>query len=349
MSSLQEVADIPTIQKVIESYFFQIPVFMLYQSKHYPIKPVMFTKQGLVIRSIGRRDHEPRVLFLTNSGNFFQFMFEYKGSKGDLEILFPTKMFIGKASRAGDRIPVYSKVFISNIVNQIEICKSLLFDQTKLNNLIENHTDKLKNKFTNMEVYINDRADTRMRLLLDYEKPIFVPNRRDPESVTEDFIPFQEYFGVMKITKDIAHYSSEICVPLKYKDIFVLGYIVVWNSNPMDLNHFKLVQLTADSIVKDLIFYNFIGEIRDKSYVSDISEEGFSFLRANSKNFSKTFFMGGTLIFDLFVNETEGYTFKAIIRNISPTETSFRIGCQFFLQEEGQKKKLKTVLEKINK
>jgi hypothetical protein len=344
----QEISDIQAIQKIIESSFFHVPVYMSYQNKHYQVKPIKMSPEGLIIRSIGRTDKGPRQLFITNSGNLFLFNFDYRGSKGDLEVLFPVNLHIEKAQRTAERIVLDSKFFISNLVNQHEIARSISFDSLKINQVLANYANKVKGKIATLELYVNDRMDQRLRLLTDYEKPIFIPNRQIPESVTEDFVPFKEYFSLMKTTKNIDKYVSEICVPLKYKNLIPFGYLVAWNTTPLDQNGLKLVEAIADSMVKDIMNLNLIGEWRDKSYVADISEEGFSFLQGNSKNFSKILSLGAVVVFDLFFEESRSYPFRAIVRNILPTETAFRVGCQFFLHEDKETHNLKEILNKLH-
>ncbi|MCB1160934.1 MAG: PilZ domain-containing protein, partial [Leptospiraceae bacterium] len=55
-----------------------------------------------------------------------------------------------------------------------------------------------------------------------------------------------------------------------------------------------------------------------------------SFLHSQSVHFSKIFYLGDIIIFDMFFPDGSKQTFRATIRNIRSLEKYYRIGCQFY-------------------
>ncbi|MCB1175964.1 MAG: PilZ domain-containing protein [Leptospiraceae bacterium] len=344
----QKVKDIAAITRIIESSFFSLPVYMFFQNKNYPIKPVTLTPDGLIIKSIGRQDRGSRLLVITNGGNLFRFEFEFKGTNGNYEILFPKELHIIKATRDSGRTIIEGNNYLTNFVNQSEIPKSINYDQSKIIALTKSYLDKLKDKIDHFEIVINERMDNKMRILNNFDKPIFIPHKLEPEQVPENCVPYKEYSLILKTSKTMKNFSSETTFALKYKNLVPFGYISAYNSKSMDINGFKLVEAISQSIYKDIINFNLISESKEKSAIADISQNGISFLHPNSKNFSKLFSIGAIIVFDLPISNNEKYTLRAIVRNIKPTETSFRVGCEFFRQTPGETEIVTSAIEVVS-
>ena len=67
--------------------------------------------------------------------------------------------------------------------------------------------------------------NSRMRLMNSHEKPIFIPNISQPELVRPEFVPFNDYYSITKSSNFLDKYKSEICVPIKYKNFIMIGYV----------------------------------------------------------------------------------------------------------------------------
>ena len=318
---------------------------MFYNNKQYPIKVVNIANEGLVIKSLGRNDTEPRTLFITNSGNVFRFTFTLIGSKNGYEVLKPILLEIKPASRVKERISG-GKLYITNVTNQHDIAKSLVGDNVRINSIMKVYSQKVREKIPYLDLFIHDRYDTRLKLLIDHDKPIFVPNKTDPESVPENFIPYKEYYSLLKNSKQLERYISEISIPLKYKNMVTYGYLSAYNEVPMDISYMTIVETLGSAIKKDIFSHPVLHETKEAIPISDISEGGFSVLQQNSVTFGKIFLLGGTLIFDLCASANEKIVCRAIVRNIRPTEHHFRIGCQFYNEYEEEVKNLEAFIKK---
>lgn len=329
----REITDVGSIFKMAEGLFKQFPIYVIINGKPKQIKVIGMKNQAVVIQS---PDDNPnptqRLLLLTNAGNLLQFNFKVttKDPRG-LEILTPMLLTIKPASRSTNRYQVNkAPIHVTNIISQTMIPHDLADDTMKVENLMKPYVQKLKGKYTEVEFFVHERMDPRARLLSDSGKHIFIPDTKNPDSVTDQFIPFSEHVHLMRQGKGLSKYASEICIPLKYRNIFIYGYLQVLHLEKTDINDYNLIAAAAERFCKDIENADIFNESKLKSSILDISGSGFSFSHPQSKHFGKIFSIGGTILFDMYEEEKSLGTFRAVVRNIKPLERLFRIGCQFF-------------------
>ena len=332
----KEITDINSINKMVETLFKQFPVYTILEKKPVQIKILAIKNQNVIIQSPEENPNPiERILLLTNSGNLLQFRFKVtaKDPRG-IEILQPNSLTIKTATRINTRIQVSkAPIQISKIISQNMIPHDLAYIQ------------KLKVKFTDVVFFIHERMDIRMRLLVDSGKHLFVPDTKSPDSVGENFIPYSEYMHLAKSTKDSQKYFSEICVPLKFKNIFPFGYLQILHTEKTNINDYNLVLHAANKLCNEIEESDVFNYSKHVSNIMDISSTGLSFAHPQSKHFGKLFSIGSIILFEMYEYDKSIGTFRAVVRNIKPLEKLFRIGCQFFHTAE-EDKTIEVLMEK---
>lgn len=342
-----EIKDQEQINTLIDNLFSVLPVYMLVQgNKPVHIKVVTHTDKGLIIRSPETgKVGESRILSVTNDGKIYIFVFSIIGSQGGYEILRPIQVTVKKASRSTERVNMEQakpsfRLFVSNIVKQNEISQYLTSNSFKVTNIIKTYSPKLKSKFAEANIYIQDRPDSRMRLISNYDKPIFIPDINQPnaldDSIAEDFVPYKDYKEQIRVMKSQDKGVAEIAIPLKYRDYSYIGYILVSHDMLLTKEDFDFVNQIAINIRREIYASNIVLESKETCFVADLSKKGLSFFHPPTKLYAKLFQTGEPIIFDLVFNETKKNTLRAIVRNIKPTEKEYRIGCEFHPQSEGE-------------
>ncbi len=344
----QEILEKEKILQVIQTLFFNFPVFMIFERKEYSIKPLKLIPEGLIIQSIGREDREERILFVKSNEKVFEISFDLLGINSGKELLFPRKLSVKNiqdVSNHDSKTP--KKIFISKIVRENDIIANLLSENNQMKSILENYQNDLRGKLSSISLYISDKPDQRLRLLTEYKKSIFVPNKLEPECVPEEFVPYDEYFQIMKTSKNLQSYLSEACVPLYYKGIHLIGYLVAWHTKPLDIQGFQFAQKIADSILKDIYYWNLAQEWIERLEIAYISKLGLEFYSPNSKNYSKYVIASSTVIFDIFQDKEYITSARAIIANITPTEKNFQVGLEFIFQNEEEAQKLQAAISNL--
>lgn len=330
----REIQDKEGMHKILNMLFGRLPVYIIDNGREYPVKIVALKDQGLIVSHNRKISTENRILTLTHNGTKFLSNFKFLGGddKG-IEILRPIKIVLSEALRSGNRISVEGKDFhikVLNTLNQNEIHKAQGFDDQNVDRILAQFTAKLKTKFEHAHIYYSPRLDNRLRLMQNYDKAIFVPNRREERSVTRDFFPFEEYIRLIQVTKVEDRFISEISIPIRYKGYTPLGYVQVMSQNPLGMDSFEAIQLVADALSREIIGTGIFQESKEVCEVSDLSLTGLSFLHPQSRFFARSFSMGEIVLFELaFPNNTKAIM-RSMIKNIKNTEVMFRVGVEFY-------------------
>ena len=288
----KEITDPNSIFKMIETLYKQFPVYTLINKKPLQVKVLAIKNNSILIQSPENITPAERFLFLTNAGNLLQFKFTVvtKDPRG-IELLQPTSLFIKGATRTNDRYQVAKvPIYLSNIISQTMIPHDLADDTMKIEALAKPYIQKLKGKFSEVSFFIHERMDTRMRLLADSGKHLFVPDSKAPESVTENFIPFNEYIHLVKQNKELNKYLSEICIPLKYKNIVLFGYIQILNLEKTNINDYNLVLHAVNKFCDEIAESDIFNESKMKCSIMDISLQRIKFFASSIQTFWKTIF-----------------------------------------------------------
>jgi hypothetical protein len=333
-----EITNATFILKMIETVYRQFPIYSISAGKPKHIKIVEVNHKGVFIQAPGENHKSlERSLFLINEGSLHHFIFKIIGVDAyKIELLYPVSLSISKATRATERYPVATApLFISNIINQTMIPQDLSNDSMKVESIINPFVQQLKSLFSEVIIFIHERMDGRIKIMADSGKSIFIPDCKSPDSVPDSFIPYNKYIHLMKL--GMREFQSEICVPLTYKNIFLFGYLQVLNSKRMEMKDYDLIQSIANIISKEIAVSGIFNDSKFIASIMDISSIGLSFPHPQSRHFGKIFSIGGTILFELFEENQSLGTFRAIVRDITPLEKMFRIGCQFFQISEEDK------------
>jgi len=348
----KELTDLESINKVVNSLFGIAPVTILTDQGELPVKIIALRPQGLVVRlpKITFNSRE-RKLSVIHNGHLIMgdFLFVGGDENSGLEILKPVRMLISPATRRAERITLpdgsIDSVFVTNIINQVDVLKALGFDDKKTEAIMQSYLGKLKKTFGNGYIYFSDKMDNRLRLMMSFDRPIYIPDRKDKDSTPSDLFPYEEYLQILKVTKLQDKYISEICIPLKYKGYVPLGYIQILGEDILGVKAFNEMNILATSIKKEIIQTGIFQESKEICEVTDLSLQGLSFLHPPTRMMNRSFTAGATIIFDLQFSQNMRNSYRAVIKNIKPTEKLFRLGCQFYPSRAEEMKSLEDYLE----
>jgi hypothetical protein len=330
----KEIHDKQGIHKVLNSLFGRLPVYIVDNNREYPAKVISLKENGLIITHNRQFQTDDRILTLSHNGTKILTSFKYLGGddKG-YEVLMPIKMILREAKREGNRINLEgnnNKLRVTMTLNQNEIHKAQGFDDDNVDKILSQFTTKLKTKFDHANIYYSPRLDNRLRLMQNYDKAIFIPNRKEPSSVPRNYFPFEEYIRLIQVVKLEERFISEISIPIKYKGYTSLGYVQVLGQNPLTNDSFEAIQMVTSTITREIINTGIFQESKEICEVSDLSSTGLSFLHPQSRFFSRSFSMGEIIIFELIYPSGEKSIIRAMIKNMKNMETNFRVGVEFY-------------------
>ena len=344
------VTDFSSIIKVINLLFGRLPVLLHQDGQEFPIKIIAMKEKGLIILNTKNSQGIERNLSVIHNGTKIQVTFKKLGGddKG-IEILSPIKMTITEAKRESNRVILQEnnpKLSVTNLINQNDIQKAIGFVDKKVDTIIKEYSQRLNSKFRNVNIYISARLDGRMRLMQNYDKPIYIPDRKAENFNHPSFLPFHEYIRLVSIAKLNEDFLSEITVPLKYKGYSSLGYVQVNSENVLPFESYDIISKISQALTSDLIQTGVFQESKEICDINDLSATGLSFLHPQSRLFSRSMTMGETIVFDLNLPDKKKVVCRGIIKNIKNTEVMFRVGIQFYNNVSNTNEEIEKFLNK---
>ncbi len=236
---------------------------------------------------------------------------------------------------------VETDIKVSNIISMNEVTIFLGDDHIK--EVLRSNYNRLRHLFDRYTVIIKDKQDERIRLMKSFDQPIVILNRDVPESTPAMSVPFNDYFRMLKGEKNTEPFKAEICVPIKYRQFIIIGYVQVLHSKRLDLNSFNLVGLAASSIKKEISEYKNYEESTEVCKVTSITETEVTFLHSLNKHFSRIFQMGSIVILDLYSKDTR-LTVKVSIKGLKPLDKYFAVTGQYVNMSIDQYEKIEGLL-----
>ncbi|MDX1960506.1 MAG: hypothetical protein SFU98_18190 [Leptospiraceae bacterium] len=289
-----------------------------------------------------------KVLATRKNGKLFLCVCDAKGldEKG-LLILAPKKINVKEDQQKGnsDNDAIKEGVFASNVISLTDVTVFLGDDHIK--EVIRSNSKRLQHLFDKYNVIITDKQEDRIRLMKSFDQPILILNRDDPNMTPKNSVPFHEYVRLMKNDKNAHSFKAEICVPIKYRNHIIIGYVQVLNSGRLDLNSFNLVSLVASTIKKEISDYNNFEESKEICKVTSINETEVTFNHSLNKHFSRIFQMSTYVILDLY-NKKSKTTIKGFIKAMKPMDKYFAVTVQYQNLSIDQYEKIEAFVEYSN-
>lgn len=338
-----EIENKEEIWKILHLLFIKKKVNLLNRFGRPFLAQVDVWQNYIKIQSEGINQNSPtRILVTKHEEKLFICELKVKGlrSEDGSLILEPIKVTIRKETEEDKKDYTPPTLSVSNVISLSDVTIFLGDDQIK--DLVKTHSRRLNHLFDVYQVYLSDKMDERMRLMRTFDLPIIILNREDSQTTPEISVPFFEYNKSIRLP---AEYKAEICVPIKYRQYIIIGYVQVLQRSRLDLNSYNLVSLVASTIRKDLSEYKNHEESKEICKVTSISSSEITFLHSLNKYFARIFHIGSQIIFNILVNRETKLTVRASVKNIQPLDKFFSITCEFLNLTLNQLEKLEELIE----
>ncbi|PJZ55811.1 PilZ domain-containing protein [Leptospira barantonii] len=344
------------IHKILLSLFTRLPVVILVNNRPLPVRVVGLKDTVRIVVTLppGTPAEQNRKLFLVHNNHRFAALFnvEMHNAANGVELLLATAIQVTVAQRTEERIhvdssQVGSQITLTNIINQSNLRKTLGFADKKIDEIVKKHAKQMKETYPHSNIFFSDRMDNRLRLMYNFDQPIYVVDRnsKGDGSGGFQFLPFPEYQKLIAVNKLENGIISEISIMIRYKGYTPLGYVQVLADKELTTNDFNSANIAANAVSKEVIASGFFQESKERCNVDNISMQGVGFFHPQSIFFSRSFAVGETILFDLNLSAESKGTFRAVIRNINNTDKMFRIGCEFFNLNEREENMIQTYVD----
>jgi len=245
----------------------------------------------------------------------------------DTFTFIPLKFQIISTQRKEDRKSVSeddgskSIMFVKNVLSDSLISTSLSMNEKKIDRIKDSIEQDLKKRFEKIRIVLINEAkfDARIKYIQENIAPILIEDlNKDPDEKQKKM--FNHYINEI-YSKDYKlssqkEFTSEILVPILFRNIIPYGYIQVNNRTPMNDEFLSAVKKTA-VITNELILKgNIFMPAEDKFLVADFSKKGLG-VAFKDRRQTRFFRQDSLVSFDIILTTNKNAIIGAIVRNTS--------------------------------
>jgi hypothetical protein len=349
-----EILDQAKIQQIVRSFFIKNTTLLrLPDGKDIEVIQIQYETTNIRIKYKSKPPQSASRILICNAGNIFIFELKFvKALDTEEEILSPIKMVVHNPKKEVDPKSILlaekdsPKIIVSNIIGQNEI-KNFQQDE-RLKNIIKSHSTRLVHLFHKYKIFIQEKQDERMKLMRQYEQPIFIPDLREKFSVPDGFVPHYGFAKLIKIDEIVKDgYVAEICIPIIFRNFTMIGYVQIQHKSVLDLNSYNLASFVSASIKKDISDFTNNFESKEKCNIVSINQAELNFIHPNNKIFNKIFANGEICIINILTIDIK-LTVAIKIQKIEPTEKGFLISSVYHNMTLEQLELIEQIIEKYS-
>ena len=323
------------LDQIIEKLFLKLPVQLKQDNGDMPLNITSYT-DFIIEVSHDAPPAEMRKLQAVRGENSMVLECRVESRTENSEKLIPLNLHLTRQVRKETRIGIPEKdkrlLWVTNLLTIRNFPDLFAATNDKRDALIKAYKNELSKSFTRVEIFLRltVRLEYRMRTLINYKKPIYIPNQEHPDKVDPDkFVPYSEYLKLARYEKLPEGIVAEVTEPLLYKKYLLLGYVRVMSENPISLEEYEIVKRVASEMMKNLENYGAFPVNREKSPVVDLNITGVGCMHPHVPSVIKNFMPGENVIFDIhFVDDTI-MTYTGAIKNMKSGDRAHRLGIQF--------------------
>jgi len=361
MSNVRQIGDLEQIYKIIDQLYLKGEVNLTLEGGSIAVK--LTAQSGGKIAAVYAAEVDAakeRLLRLLTREHLMVLQCRVAGRQSErMEQLEPYRLHLQARPPRIERAAVPEKkvLYVTGLVSLDSFIDRLSSINHKRDNVIEYCTSKLKQKFdlVSIELRRSYRLDPRMRLMDSLKKPIFAPDRNDPEkwqlsarvSFAEQFVSYSDYRSLDQYGNIPAGAVSEIDVPLSYRNLFLYGFIQVYSTHVLQAEDYLFVERYARSLEKEMESQGLLPTNTEKSPVVDLNLSGMGIMHPHNASVLRDFQVGDEVIFDMHFPRLPAIAFPGVVANAKSLEKTHRIGIQFKDLKEEQISRLRATLREL--
>ncbi|MBI3395958.1 MAG: PilZ domain-containing protein [Spirochaetia bacterium] len=349
----KKINDTAQLQQIAAKVFARVSVSLVEKSGEKPVRVTEF-KDGLLFIEHDQPESPVRVLTAVQSEHRMLLECKVMSRSGSQEQIRPVRLHLSRQVRREKRIEVAdhpaTSIWISNCLPVAMIPESLGTVDAKRDALVMAFTLELKKRYSEAAIILRRsmRSDSRMRTLLEYEKPIYFCNDHDRLLKNAgDFVPLDEYEKIRKYDNVSKLLHSEICEPIWYHGAMLVGYVQVLASTDLTEADYQDVRQYTRRFEQSLL--PFLPSSADRCPVVDIHHTGVGFLHPHNNTVLRSFFSGAEVVMDLNFADGSHFTCFAVVRNVKSRERTHRIGAELHPLKPEQSQLLEKYLSLLAK
>lgn len=352
----RKIIDHAQLHQITEKLFSRLPIHVVENNQKNPARALLYAHPHLEI--LHQMPPGPsRTLLLTKDDHsmMLECSVVSRTEKGT-EIVKPMRLYLTKRGiRHENRVAVAGGELagqVRNVIPQTEFYRVNAGTSSGRDALLMQYANAMKELVpecvVKFELQRANRLTVRMKKLLEFNLPVFAPDmtrHRQGDEQNVIAMPHSEYEQVMRSDGLPGDYIGEICEPLRYRGVMIVGYVQVFSTRaPLNVSQYHTVRQLMRRLERDLDAKRFYPDNPISGKIIDVSHGGLGFIYTGQRNVLSTAGIGDKIVLDAHFAAENITTFSGKIMNMNSLENGRRYGIEFENLSEAGENALNAVL-----
>ena len=360
-NKVRKIIDHSQLHQITEKLFARFPIHVVENNQKNAARALGYTHPHLEI--LHQLPQGPsRTLLLTKDDH--SMMLEcsvVSRTERGTEVLKPIRLYLSKRGiRHENRVPVGNGSQASDFAGQVrnviphpEFYRVNAGTNSQREAIFSQFTSAIRElipeTFVRIDLQKTNRLTVRMKKLQDFNLPIFAPEmmrQRQGDEQNVIAMPHSEYEQVMRSDGLPGDYLGEICEPIRYRGVLIVGYLQVLSSRaPLNISQYHSVRQLVRRLEKDLDQKRCFPDNPISGKILDVSHGGIGFIYTGQRSVLSIAGVGDKIVFDAHFAADNVATFSGKIMNMTSLENGRRYGIEFENLSETSQKALSQMLD----
>lgn len=352
---VRKIIDHTQLHQITEKLFARFPIHVVENNQKNPARAVAYSHPHLEILH-QMPEGAARTLLLTKDDN--SMMLEcsvISRTERGTEIVKPMRLYLSKRGiRHENRVAISGGELagqVRNVIPHPEFYRVNAATNSTRDGLISQYSNAIRElvpeTLIKVELQRANRLTVRMKKIQDFNLPIFAPEMIKQRQGDDNIMamPYSEYEQIMRSDGLPGDYIGEICEPLRYRGVLILGHVQVLSLRaPLNASQYHTVRQLVRRLERDLDQKRCFPENPIAGKIVDVSHGGMGFIYTGQRSILSAAGIGDKIVFDAHFAAENSATFSGKIMNMTSLENGRRYGVEFDGLSEAGEKALNTML-----
>ncbi len=346
---VRKIIDHAQLHQITEKLFARFPIHVVENNQKNPARAVGYAHPHLEIMH-QMQPAPSRTLLLNKDENSMMLECSVMSrTERGTEIVKPMRLYLSKRGiRHENRVAMAGGELAGQVRNAIphpEFYRVNAATSSQRDAMLAQYVNAIRELVPETSVKFElqraNRLTVRMKKLQDFNLPVFAPEMMKQHQGGDNIMamPYSEYEQVMRSDGLPGDYIGEICEPIRYRGVLIVGYVQVFSLRaPLNASHYHTVRQLIRRLEKDLDTKRCFPDNPISGKIVDISHGGIGFMYTGQRSTLSTAGVGDKIVFDAHFTADNVATFSGKIMNMTSLENGRRYGIEFDgLSEAGEK------------
>lgn len=350
----RKIIDHTQLHQITERLFTRLPIHLIENNQKIEARAMAYTYPYLeVSHNLPPKPNRTLLLIKEDHSMLLECHVE-KRTEHSTEILKPLRLTLTHRQVRHENRTNMLAGQVHNVIPHAEFIRANAATNASRDALVLKYTKAVQGLMPQAKVKIDfqriERRTVRMRKLHEFNLPIFAPEisrQRNADEQSIVALPYTEYEQIIRADGLAGEVMGEICEPLRYRDVLILGFVQVLSEQAtLTVQQYHSVRQLTRRLEHELDATHSFPENPITGKIIDVSRGGMGFLYTGQRSLLSSVGVQDHIVLEAHFAPDNTATFSGKIMNMTALETGKRYGIEFENVSEAGAKVLETFLAK---